>query len=140
MAKHKYLSNFDYFFLWSDALFGSLDCDYTHYGIQCGILNGMCNINKIKLGVLVGKSNTSSSASLSPSLVEELHHIYSNYLFSPKLRMSEIALWTILAINPHIFSTIGYSSSSKPSRPNKSSQACKTCLMPYSIFGNQNIP
>jgi hypothetical protein len=24
-----YLSNFDFFFLWSNALFGSLDCDYT---------------------------------------------------------------------------------------------------------------
>ncbi len=92
MAKHKYLSIFDYFSLWTDAFFGSLDCDYTHYGIQCGILNGMCNINKIKLGVLIGRWNTSSSASLSPDLVEELHHIYSNCLFSPRLHMFEIAL------------------------------------------------
>jgi hypothetical protein len=28
--KHKYLSNFDYFSLQSDTLFGWLDCDYTH--------------------------------------------------------------------------------------------------------------
>jgi hypothetical protein len=29
MTKHKYLSYFDYFSLWSNALYGSLDCDYT---------------------------------------------------------------------------------------------------------------
>jgi hypothetical protein len=29
MAKHKYISNFDCFSLWSNALFGSLDCEYT---------------------------------------------------------------------------------------------------------------
>jgi hypothetical protein len=29
MAKHKYLSNFDYFSLWFDAFFGLLDYDYT---------------------------------------------------------------------------------------------------------------
>jgi hypothetical protein len=28
-GKHKYFSNFDYFSLRFDALFGSLDCDYT---------------------------------------------------------------------------------------------------------------
>ncbi len=139
MAKHKYLSIFDYFSLRLNVFFSSLDCDYTHYGIQCGILNGMCNINKIKLRVLLRRCNTLFSACLSPSPMEELHHIYSNWLFSPRLCMPEIALWTILAINPHIFSTIGYSSSSKLSRPNKSSQACKTSLMSYCIFGNQSI-
>jgi hypothetical protein len=30
MAKHKYLSNFDYFSLQSNTLFGLLDYDYTH--------------------------------------------------------------------------------------------------------------
>jgi hypothetical protein len=30
MAKHKYLSNFDYFSLQSNTFFGLLDYDYTH--------------------------------------------------------------------------------------------------------------
>jgi hypothetical protein len=29
MIKHKYLSNYGYFSLWSNALFGLWDCDYT---------------------------------------------------------------------------------------------------------------
>jgi len=29
MVKQKYLSNFDYFSLWSDTLFGLLECDYS---------------------------------------------------------------------------------------------------------------
>jgi hypothetical protein len=33
MEKHKYLSNFDYFYLQSNALFGSMDCDYTQLEI-----------------------------------------------------------------------------------------------------------
>jgi hypothetical protein len=34
-GKNKYLSNFDYFSLWSNTLFGLLDCDYTQLGSVC---------------------------------------------------------------------------------------------------------
>jgi hypothetical protein len=38
--KHKYLSNFDYFSLQFNALFGLLDCDYTQFKV---ILNNSKN-------------------------------------------------------------------------------------------------
>ncbi len=100
----------------------------------------LCNRNKIKLGILMSRWNTSSSASLSIGLVEELHHISSNYLFNPRLHMYVIVLWTTLAINPCIFSTIRFcSSSSKPSRPNKSSRACKTSSTFFAYLGTREF-
>ncbi len=54
MVKLKYLSNFDYFSLGSDALFNSLDCDYTQrpptsFAIANNLL--VLNARAIDLGI-----------------------------------------------------------------------------------------
>jgi hypothetical protein len=56
MEKHKYLSNFDYFSLQSNALFGSLDYDCTHMHMPMYIdliLNHNRSLNLIMIFVVV---------------------------------------------------------------------------------------
>jgi hypothetical protein len=124
-----------YLLLQHQGFVENLTIEYSNEHIMAYIVAywmELCNKNKIKLGILMWRCNTLSNA----SPMEKLHHI-SNYLISPRLHMSKIALWTIMAIDPHIFSTIEFcSSSSKPSRPNKPSRTYKTPPMSYCIFGN----